>query len=84
MMLRRAAFLLHGFLAPHIHVLGVGLREVREAESLPETQFRGAFVIAAHQAFQAPLRVRGRPRTPAAEELLVLDLQPANIFFDLA
>ena len=83
MMLRRAAFFLHGLLAPHVNVLGVRLRQVREAESLPETQFRRSFIVAAHQAFKTPLRVGGWPWATAAEELLVLDLQPADIFFDL-
>ena len=70
-------------LPPHFLILGVGLRQIVEPEALPEVKFRRALVYAAQQTIHAPLRVRGRPWTAAAEELLVFDLQRASVPLDL-
>ena len=39
--------------------------------------------IAAHERIHAPLRVRWGARAPTAEELLVLDLERADVPLDL-
>ncbi len=78
-----AAFLLHQLLAPQILILRIRLRQVVVTESLPGAQLSHPLRVPPHQRIHAPLRIRGRPRTPAAEELLVLDLQRPHVAFDL-
>ena len=84
MALRAAGLLLDELLAPHVLILRVGLGQVVQAEALREVQLGDALVASAHEGIEAPLGVRGRPLAPAAEKLLVLDLQRANIALDLA
>ena len=78
-----ATFLLHQLLAPQILILRIGLRQVVVSESLPGAKLSHALRISPHQRINAPLRISGRPRTSAAEELLVLDLQRPHVAFDL-
>ena len=76
-------FFLHQLFAPQILILRVSLRQVVVTESLPRAKLSHPLRITPHQRIHAPLRIRGRPRTPAAEELLVLDLQRPHVAFDL-
>ena len=77
-------FLLRDLLAPHVLILRVGLLDVVEAEALTGAQLGDALVVAPYQGVHAPLRVRRRTRSPAAEILLVFDLQRADVPLDLA
>src|ERR1700735_4573671 len=83
MALLPACFLLHGFLAPHVHVFCIRLRQIVVAKSLRETQLASALVVPPQKRFHSPLGVRRRTRTSTAEELLVLNLQRANVAFNL-
>src|SRR5579859_379288 len=76
-------FLLNHFLAPHVLILSVGLGQIVESKALCEAKLAGALVVPAYKALRAPLGIRGRPLTPAAEKLLVFDLQGADIPLDL-
>src|SRR5580700_8278740 len=78
-----ARFFLHGFLAPHIDVLCIRLRQIVVAKSLRETQLASALVVPPQKRFHSPLRVRRWTWTPAAEKLFVLNLQRPNVAFDL-
>ena len=55
----------------------------RCSENAARNSSRRALAISAQKRFHAPLRVRRRSRTPAAEELFVLNLQRAHIALDL-
>src|SRR5579875_448232 len=73
MMLLDSRLFLRRFLAPHIAILRVRLRQIAETEPLRELQLAKPLVVAAHGVIHAPLRIRGRTLASASEELLVLD-----------
>src|SRR5579884_3766437 len=75
-------FLLHA-LAEDVLVLRVGLREVVEAEALRGLQLAAPFGIALHHQVDAPFDFGGRTLAPAAEVLIVLNLELADVAFDL-
>ena len=84
MVLLSAGFLLHDLFAPHVLIFGVGLLKIVESEALREAQIAHSFVVAAHHVVDAPLGIGGRARPTAAEELLVFDLERADVALDLA
>src|SRR6202030_851364 len=81
--LHRAFFFLLGPLAKNIFVLGVSLGEIVVAKSLAVLHIAGAFAVPFDHQFDAPLNLIGRTLTAAAEELIVFDLQLANVAFEL-
>jgi len=83
-MLRGAAFFLRELFAPHVLILDVSLGEVIGAEALAGGEIGGAIVEASQGGLEAPLRVRGRTRTAAAEILLEFNFQRADIALDPA
>lgn len=83
MALLHARLALNHFFAPEVLIFGVGLCEIAEFEPLPEIQLANFLVAAADEVIQPPLRVRRRTFPSSAEELLIFDLQRANVPLDL-
>ena len=83
-MLRNRALFLLCFLAPHIDIFRVCLRQIVETEPLGEAHFGAAVVVALHHRLEPPLRICWTLAMPAPEKLLVFDLQPADILLDLS
>src|SRR5690348_18003220 len=83
MALLRDCFALDHLLAPEILILRVSLRQIAELEALSKIQFADFFIAAADKIIQPPLCVGRRTFATSAEELLVLNLQRANVPLDL-
>ena len=79
MLLRAPFFLQHRFLAKNILILRVRLREVGQPESLSELQFARALTVTLDDLLDAPLDFRRRTLPPAAEKLIVLNFQLADV-----
>src|SRR5690242_12224881 len=77
-------FLLLGLLAENVFVLGVSLREVVETEALVRFHIATALVVALDEKIDAPLDFGGRTLASAAEILVVLDFELADVLLDLA
>src|SRR2546423_1890247 len=76
-------FLLLRALAENILVLRVGLREVVVTKALPKFQLATAFSVALDDQLDSPFDFGGRALSAAAEILVVLDLELANISLEL-
>src|SRR5260370_834873 len=83
MQLHFPLFFLLDFFPEDIFVLRVGLREVAGAKALAEFQLAAALGIALDDQLDAPLDFGRRTLSAAAEELVVLDLELADVFFEL-
>src|SRR6476659_1075092 len=81
--LRAPLFFLLCPFAENVLVLRVRLRKVVITKSLPKLQFAAAFAIALDDQLDAPLDFSGRTFPPAAEILIVLNFELANIPLEL-
>src|SRR5277367_3961431 len=84
MMLRRSGFFLDQLLPPHVLILRVRRSQIAIAESLPRRKLSRPVRVALQIRLQPPLRIRRRPRTPAAEILLKFYFQRADVPLDLS
>ncbi len=84
MALDAAFFLLLRFLAENVFVLGVGLREVIQAETLAVFEVAAALAVAFDRQFDAPFDFRRRTLSAAPEILVVFDLELADVALELA
>ena len=82
MALNLAFFFLLRFLAEDVFVLGVGLGEVVQAESLAVFQVAAALGIALYDQFNAPFDFGGRALAAAAEILVVFNFELADVAFE--
>ena len=71
------------FFSEDVFVLRVGLREVVVAKALAEFQIAAALAIALNDQLDAPLDLGRRTLPAAAKELVILDLELADVFFEL-
>src|SRR5580704_18999172 len=79
MLLRAPFFLQRRLFAENILIFRVRLREVRQPEPLLHLQFARALAVTLDHLLDAPLDFRWRTLPPAAEELIVLNLQLADV-----
>jgi hypothetical protein len=71
-------------LAKNILVLRIGLREVVVTKALAVLHVAGALAVSLDDQFDAPFNLIGRTFTASAKELIVFDLQLADVAFKLA
>src|SRR6202035_2946985 len=79
--LRAAFFLQCRLFAENILIFRVSLGEVGEPEPLAKLQFARALAMTLDYLLDAPLDFRRRTLPPATEELIVLNLQLADVAF---
>src|ERR1700733_14513726 len=77
------ALSLHQFLAPHVLIFRVSRGNIVVAESLRQVHFSHALGITLNKYVPAPLGINRWALSSTAEELLVLNLQRANVVLDL-
>src|ERR1700684_4164519 len=66
-------------LTKNVFIFRVSLREVRQPKPLLHLQFARALAVTLDHLLDAPLDFRRRKLPPAAEELIVLNLQLADV-----
>src|SRR6202030_199059 len=69
--------------AKNVFVFCVGLREVVVTETLAELQLPATLRIALGHHFEPPFNFRRRPLASSAKILFILNLQLADVFFEL-
>src|SRR4030095_1560367 len=82
--LHRGLFLLFQLLAEYVFVLRVGLGEVVKAEALADFHVSRTFTIFLHDQIDTPFDFAGWTFATPAKELIVFDLQLADVAFELA